>query len=99
MQVKITSMAELGEVLRATRKAHHLRLDDFAGMAGVGPVFVGDVEYGKETVQMGLVLQLLRELGLTLTVEVPEATTPYLHKIREQGGLVRPSKRKLGSNE
>ncbi|MCB5190666.1 transcriptional regulator [Methylobacillus arboreus] len=94
MKLQITTMAELGEVIRATRKANHIRLDDMAGMAGVGPVFVGDVEYGKETVQMGRVLQLLRELGLKLTVDVPLSTEPYLQKIRQQGGLVRPSKRK-----
>lgn len=87
-------MAELGEVIRATRKAHKIRLDDLAGMAGVGPVFVGDVEYGKETAQMGRVIKLMSELGLKFTVDVPDSTGPYLEKTRKENGLVRPSKRK-----
>jgi len=94
MKVQITTVAELGEVIRATRKANNIRLDDVASMAGLGPVFVGDVEYGKETVQMGRVLQLLRELGLKLVVDVPVSTVPHLEKIRQRGGLVRPSIRK-----
>lgn len=94
MKIPITTMAELGQVTRATRKANNIRLDDAASMAGLGAVFVGDVEYGKETVQMGRVLQLMKELGLKLTVEIPESTEPHLQKIRKQGGLVRPSMRK-----
>lgn len=94
MKIQITTVAELGEVVRATRKANNIRLDDVASMAGLGPVFVGDVEYGKETVQMGRVLQLLRELGLKLVVDVPVSTVPHLENIRQRGGLVRPSIRK-----
>jgi len=42
MKVQITTVAELGEVIRATRKANNIRLDDVASMAGLGPVFVGE---------------------------------------------------------
>lgn len=94
MKIQINTMAELGEVIRATRKANKIRLDDLAGMAGVGPVFVGDVEYGKETAQIGRVIQLMNELGLKFTVDVPDSTEPYLAKIRKGNGLIRPSKRK-----
>ncbi|MBF5037941.1 transcriptional regulator [Methylophilus sp. 13] len=94
MKIQINTMAELGEVIRATRKANKIRLDDLAGMAGVGPVFVGDVEYGKETAQMGRVIKLMSELGLKFTVDVPTSAEPYLEKIRKGKGLIRPSKRK-----
>ena len=94
MKIQITTMAELGEVIRATRKANKIRLDDIAGMAGVGPVFVGDVEYGKETAQIGRVIQLMSELGLKFTIDVPASAEPYLEKIRQENGLIRPSKRK-----
>ncbi len=43
---------------------------------------------------MGRVLQLLRELGLKLVVDVPVSTVPHLENIRQRGGLVRPSIRK-----
>lgn len=94
MKIQINTMAELGEVIRATRKANKIRLDDLAGMAGVGPVFVGDVEYGKETAQIGRVIKLLSELGLKFMVDVPASTESYLEKIRQVNGLVRPSQRK-----
>jgi len=94
MKIQITTVAELGEVIRATRKANNIRLDDVASMAGLGHVFVGDVEYGKETVQMGRVLQLLHELGIKLVIDVPLSTIPHLQNIRKRGGLVRPSVRK-----
>lgn len=87
-------MAEVGEIIRATRKANKIRLDDIAGMAGVGHVFVGDVEYGKETAQIGRVIKLMRELGLKFTVDVPASTEPYLEKIRKENGLMRPRQRK-----
>lgn len=94
MKIQINTMAELGEVIRATRKANKIRLDDLAGMAGVGPVFVGDVEYGKETAQIGRVIKLMSELGLKFMVDVPASTESYLEKIRQENGLTRPSLRK-----
>jgi len=45
-------------LMRATRKQQKVRIDDVAGSAGVGPVFVREVERGKETVQLGRVLQV-----------------------------------------
>lgn len=94
MKVPINSPADLGEVIRATRKSNNLRMDDLAGIAGVGHVFVGDVEYGKETAQIGRVMRLLGELGIKLSAEVPASAEAYLGKIRDQNGLVRPSQRK-----
>jgi hypothetical protein len=48
-----------------------LRQTDLAALIGASHVFLGDVEKGKPTVQLGRVLKLLDELGLTLTVAVP----------------------------
>ena len=82
MQVQISSPAELGLVVRAARKAQGLRLDDAAAFAGVGPVFAGDVERGKTTVQLGLVLKLLQQLGLKVLIDAPAATEPALASLR-----------------
>ncbi|WP_290659335.1 hypothetical protein [Aquabacterium sp.] len=49
-----------------------MRADDMASSAGVGPVFVMDVERGKPTVQLGKVMQLLKEAGIELVVELPQ---------------------------
>ena len=82
MLLRITTVAELGQLIRAARKSQGVRLDDTAGSAGVGPVFAGDVERGKETVQLGLVLRLLEEVGLQLKVDVPQSVLPELNKLK-----------------
>jgi predicted transcriptional regulator len=85
MKIPITSVADLGLLVRATRRTHGLRLDDVAGSAQVGPVFVGDLEHGKETVQMGRVLRLLDELGIQIVADVPRAAQPEFEKLRQTG--------------
>lgn len=87
MEIPLHSVTDLGLVLRATRKGSKVRLDDLAAIAGVSKQFVSDVEYGKQTVQMGLVLKLLAEMGLTLTVTLPPAAEPALLALKAQGGV------------
>jgi transcriptional regulator with XRE-family HTH domain len=85
MLVSIDSPDQLGRLIRATRRAQKLRLDDTAGAVGVGHVFVRDVEHGKPTVQLGRVLQLLAELGIVLKVEVPDAAWPEYQRLQSAG--------------
>lgn len=85
MQVTIHTVSDLGLALRATRKAQGVRGDDLAGAAGVGHVFLIDVEHGKDTVQLGRVLRLLDEAGLRLTVDVPTEAEPVLATLRSNG--------------
>lgn len=70
--IKVTSVADLGLLIRATRKVRKLRQDELARDMKVGHVFVRDVEHGKPTVQMGKALGLLQAVGLELRVSVPE---------------------------
>lgn len=72
MHTTITSTKTLGEIIRRQRKRQGLRQADLAAMVGASHVFLGDVEKGKPTVQWGRVLQLLDELGLRLSVDVPD---------------------------
>lgn len=72
MQVEIHSAEQLGPLIRACRKAMQLRQDDTAGSIGVSENFLAKVERGGETVQWGKLFQVMQELGLNLTVEVPE---------------------------
>ena len=74
MQIPIHDLKTLGQVVRASRKAQNLRQDDAAGSIGVSENFLGKVERGGETVQWGKLFQVIQELGLTVSVEVPE---PY----------------------
>lgn len=90
MQVKISSPQELGLLIRATRKTQKMRLDDVAGSAGLGHVFVREVERGKETVQLGRVMKLLAELGIELHADVPQDVAPVLAALKVTG--VKPLK-------
>lgn len=74
--VPVSTPEELGAVLRLVRKAQGVRADDLASSAGVGPVFVLDVEHGKPTVQLGKVLGLLKEAGIEVLLELPESVVP-----------------------
>jgi transcriptional regulator with XRE-family HTH domain len=97
MRVTITTPAELGLLVRAARRAQGLRLDDAAAFAGVGPVFAGDVEHGKETVQLGRVLKLLAQLGLEVVIDAPDAAADELAALRARGLRERKKRRKPGA--
>lgn len=85
MNVSITSPGELGLLIRAARRSQRLRLDDVAGSAGVGHVFAREVERGKESVQLGRVMRLLRELGIELTADAPSAAIPEFKRLQSVG--------------
>ena len=88
MQIAIHSVAELGLAVRAVRRSSNVRLDDFAATAGVSKQFASDVEHGKSSVQLGLVLKLLGELGVHLTLDIPRSAEAELTALRLKG--VRP---------
>ena len=66
--VHIRSVSDLGEVARGARTRAGVDQATAAGLAGVGPRFLSELERGKETVRLGLVLQVLDRLGLELWV-------------------------------
>ena len=71
MAIIMLTPADLGTIVRTTRKAQGLRQDELAGAAGVGLRFVVDLEAGKPTVQLGKMLLVLQALGCTLDVRPP----------------------------
>jgi transcriptional regulator with XRE-family HTH domain len=95
MQVTIQSVPDLGLVVRSVRRTSKVRLDDLAATAGVSKQFASDVERGKPTVQLGLVLKLLSELGVPLKLEIPEDTEKELANQRSKG--VRPHTKRKNS--
>ena len=72
MNVPIDSPKVLGHLIRACRKAMDMRQDVAAGVIGVSENFLGKVERGGETVQWGLLFQVMQELGMKVSVEVPD---------------------------
>jgi len=73
MDRAIRTAEDLGRLIRDQRKRQGLRQTDLAAIIGAIHVFVGDVEKGKPSVQLGRVLRLLDELGLELRLSVPDA--------------------------
>ena len=69
----IQSTKELGTLIRTVRKAQGIRQDELAAMVPASHVFIIDVERGKPTAHIGKVLDLLRELGIKITLDTPEA--------------------------
>lgn len=84
MKLSIQSTRDLGTAIRAVRKSAALRQDDLAGVVGVSRQFAVDVEKGKPTVQLGRVLLLLQELGIPLSVDVPDDAAELYFKIQSR---------------
>ncbi|MCE4554902.1 helix-turn-helix domain-containing protein [Roseateles cellulosilyticus] len=59
-----------------------MRQDDLAGAAGVSRQFAVDVEKGKPTIQLGRVLLLLQELGISLSVDIPDEASKTLSMLK-----------------
>jgi y4mF family transcriptional regulator len=63
------SSAALGGALRQRRRDLGLTQDDLALSIGVNRKVIGQLEGGKETVQLDIVLRAARALGLNVGVE------------------------------
>lgn len=64
----VTSTVQLGKIARAARKKQGLTQLDLAGLAGKSNRFLIDMERGKETLQMQMVIDVLALLGLELVI-------------------------------
>lgn len=62
----LTDVRTLGASVREARRAQRLTQPDLATIANVGIRFIVDLENGKETCQIGLVLRVMRALGMRL---------------------------------
>lgn len=71
--VSINNSEDLGKVLRAARKWQQLNQDEVGRFSHS---FIGEVEAGKPTAQVGKVLEALRELGIRLHLELPAGMPP-----------------------
>ncbi|NJC32501.1 y4mF family transcriptional regulator [Xanthomonas arboricola] len=83
MRVPIDQASDIGAYVRAVRKAQGLRQDDLAALAGTSHVVLGNVERGKDTVQLGRVFELLRQLGIQVQLDLPVELPAPLDKHSE----------------
>ena len=82
MHTPVISTQDIGRVVRAVRRQSQLRLEDLAAATGLSKQFVTDVENGKLTLQLGLTLKLLAELGVRVTLDIPQAAAKELDSLR-----------------
>lgn len=73
MLVPISSVQNAGAAIRTMRKRAGIRIDDFAQIAGVSKQFMTDVENGKDTVRMGMVLSLLQRMSVHVSLDLPDS--------------------------
>lgn len=66
MQTRIASPVELGVLIRAQRKQRGITQADAAALAGVGERFLSELERGKRSAEIGLVMQVLERFGIEL---------------------------------
>ena len=84
MKHTIRTPEDLGMVIRAVRKASQVRQEDLASVVAVSRQFTIDVEKGKPTSQLGLVLKLMNELGIHLSVDIPQEASLLLTKLTSE---------------
>ena len=78
MQRRIRTVAQLGRIVASARIAQGLRATELTA----SHVFVGDLERGKETAQIGKVLSVLADLGIEVNWALDS-----LDELRGEAGL------------
>jgi y4mF family transcriptional regulator len=64
---------DLGRLVKKERKAMGLTQAELALTSGTGMRFIGDLENGKPTCQIGKTLTVLKTLGIRLTMSLPRS--------------------------
>ena len=70
--VTVNDPASLGQAIRKARKALCITQEELSLQTGISRTTIRAIEQGKQTAHLGLVLQLCRDLGLTLTLSSAE---------------------------
>lgn len=64
----LSTMEEIGKLIRDTRKQQGLSQEELAGISGTGRRFISDIENGKQNIQLGKLLLVIAALGLSLYI-------------------------------
>lgn len=67
----ISSVAELGEIVRAVRKESGLTQRDAAALCNVSLPFLNGLEQGKPTAQIAKVLSVCNRFGIEIRLRLP----------------------------
>ncbi len=74
MATTIESVDDLAAFIRTHRKSLGLTQAELAGASGLGVRFIGDLERGKQTCELGKTLRALAMLGIDLQVKTRTGT-------------------------
>lgn len=95
MKIPVESVADIGQVIRITRISQDLDQLTAAQLSSAGQSFLSHLENGKETAQIGKVLQVLKSLGirveLTLPPDVDTMLASYHNSVKHSSNLHNPS--------
>ncbi len=80
MKVPVKSVADIGQVIRITRISQDLDQLTAAQLSNAGQSFLSHLENGKETAQIGKVLQVLESLGIGVELSLPPDVEALLAK-------------------
>ena len=87
VKIKVRNIKQLGSVSKLVRKSQSLDQETAGLLSGNGLTFISQFENGKETVEIGRVLNLLEQLGIDLEINLPpnlpEKTVDKLKKIHD----------------
>lgn len=68
---------KIGQMVRYYRKKQGLTLHGLAAKAGVGKTVIFDVEHGKPTVRLNILLKLLKALDIKLSFKTGTMTIDF----------------------
>ncbi len=70
--IRITTPANIGIILRHLRKESGFTQRDAAGLCNVSLPFLNQLEQGKSTAQIGKVLEVCQRFGIEVIFRLPE---------------------------
>jgi HTH-type transcriptional regulator / antitoxin HipB len=74
--MRVRTPADLGNLIRSTRKRLQLDQSTLAKKIGVSRLWLVEIEKGKPRAEIGLVLRTLDALGISLNATAPESQSP-----------------------
>ncbi len=84
-RIIIDDMETVGALIRQARKEQGLTQREFADIAGVGIRFLSELERGKDTAEVGLVLQVSKAAGFDVVLEHRKFKSPFSHFAHSAG--------------
>ena len=66
---RVTSVAQLGSIIREFRKSHDLTLEKVSNITNISMRFLSELERGKESAEIGKALAVINKLGLELILQ------------------------------